>query len=316
MMPFKRLFNWASPAGTRARLSVLIFHRVLPELDVLFPDEMHASRFDELCGWLASWLNVLPLDQAVARLKTGTLPPRAGCITFDDGYADNFNIALPILQRHGLTATFFIATDFLNGGRMWNDTLIEAIRACALPVLDLSSLGLGRHALGSVKDRRGVISSLINQIKYQPVETRITITEQIGLLARAQLPNDLMMTANDITTMRQAGMQIGAHTVSHPILARLTDERARQEILDSQKFLEQLLGERVALFAYPNGKPGEDYTPGTVDIVRSLGFDAAVSTQWGASGFGDDHFQIRRFTPWDKTRLRFGLRMLTNMRNA
>jgi peptidoglycan/xylan/chitin deacetylase (PgdA/CDA1 family) len=125
-----------------------------------------------------------------------------------------------------------------------------------------------------------------------------------------------MMTASEITTMRRAGMQIGAHTVSHPILARLTDEQVRQEILDSQKFLEQLLGERVGLFAYPNGKPGEDYTQGTVDIVRSLGFDAAVSTQWGASGFSDDCFQIRRFTPWDKTRLRFGLRMLTNMRNA
>jgi hypothetical protein len=200
MMPLRSIFNWMSPSGAGARLSVLIFHRVLPEPDALFPDEMHASRFDELCGWLASWFNVLPLDQAVARLTTGTLPPRAGCITFDDGYADNFNIALPILQRRGLTATFFIATGFLNGGRMWNDTLIEAVRACALPMLDLSSLGLGRHALGSIDDRRLAISTLINQIKYQPVETRITITEQIGLLARAQLPNDLMMTAREITT--------------------------------------------------------------------------------------------------------------------
>jgi hypothetical protein len=67
------------------------------------------------------------------------------------------------------------------------------------------------------------------------------------------------------------------------------------------------------LFAYPNGKPGDDYSPATVEIVRSLGFDAAVSTQWGASGTGDDLLQIKRFTPWDKTRLRFGMRLLGNL---
>ena len=111
-------------------------------------------------------------------------------------------------------------------------------------------------------------------------------------------------------------MQIGAHTVSHPILARLSDEQARQEIGDSKIFLEKLLGERVGLFAYPNGKPGEDYMPQSVDVVRSLGFDAAVSTQWGTSGTGDDPLQIRRFTPWDKTKLRFGVRMLDNLRSA
>jgi hypothetical protein len=73
------------------------------------------------------------------------------------------------------------------------------------------------------------------------------------------------------------------------------------------------LGERVGLFAYPNGKPGEDYSPATVEVVRSLGFDAAVSTQWGASRLGDDLLQIKRFTPWDKTRGRFGVRLLRNL---
>ena len=315
-MLLKSLIQWASPTGARAHLSVLIFHRVLPEPDPLFPNEVHARRFDALCGWLASWFNVLPLDQAVARLKAGALPARAACITFDDGYADNHHVALPILQRHDLTATFFIATGFLDGGRMWNDTIIESIRACTAPELNLSPLGLGRHVLGSIGDRRAAIAALIDQIKYRPVQERITTTEQMAHLARVQLPHDLMMSSHEVKAMRQTGMQIGAHTVSHPILARLTDEQARQEIQGSKSFLEQLLGERVGLFAYPNGKPGEDYTPQSVDVVRSLGFDAAVSTRWGASGTGDDLFQIRRFTPWDQTRLRFGARMLGNLRNA
>src|SRR5450830_1129147 len=293
MTLLKPLFQWMSPAGASAHLSVLIFHRVLPEPDSLFPDEMHARRFDELCSWLASWFNVLPLDKAVARLKAGTLPARAACITFDDGYADNPRVALPILQRHGLTATFFIATGFLDGGRMWNDTIIETVRGITTPLLDCSKLGLGQYPVTTIAERKAAIAALINQIKYRQVADRISITEQIAHLAQVQLPHNLMMTAHEVKAMRQAGMQIGAHTVSHPILARLTDEQARQEIQGSKSFLEQLLGERVGLFAYPNGKPGEDYTPQSVDVVRSLGFDAAVSTQWGASGTGDDPLQIR-----------------------
>lgn len=305
-----------SPAGAKARLSVLIFHRVVPQPDPLLPEQMHARRFVAVCDWLKTWFNVLPLDESVRFLKSGALPARAACITFDDGYADNHDVALPILQRHGLTATFFIATGFLDGGRMWNDTVIESVRACVAPVLDLTSLGLGCHSLGSLNDRRVAISTLLDMIKYRPFDDRISITEDLAHLTQVQSPDDLMMTSREVKVMRQAGMQIGAHTVSHPILARLTDEQARQEIQGSKHFLEQLLGERVGLFAYPNGKPGEDYTTHHVDMVRGLDFDAAVSTQWGASGTADDLFQIRRFTPWGQTKLRFGARMLTNLLRA
>jgi peptidoglycan/xylan/chitin deacetylase (PgdA/CDA1 family) len=310
----KPLFHVMSPAGAHARLSVLIFHRVLTEPDPLFPDEMHARRFDALCGWLASWFNVLALDDAMARLSADTLPARAACITFDDGYADNHHVALPILQRHGLVATFFIATGFLDGGRMWNDTIIESIRRAKRPTLDLSSMGLGHHAIGSIDEKKAAIAELIAQIKYRPFDERVTVTEQIAQLARVSLPQNLMMTSQEVKALRQSGMQIGAHTISHPILARLTHEQAHLEVQSSKTFLEQLLGERVGLFAYPNGKPGEDYSPQSVEIVRGLGFDAAVSTTWGYSGAGDDMFQIRRFTPWDKTKLKFGVRLLMNLR--
>ncbi|MBA3057999.1 MAG: polysaccharide deacetylase family protein [Gammaproteobacteria bacterium] len=315
-MLLKPMLQCLSPGGARSRLSVLIFHRVLLEPDALFPDEMYARRFDDLCGWLAAWFNVLPLDQAAAHLKAGTLPARAACLTFDDGYADNYHVALPILRRHGLSATFFIATGFLDGGRMWNDSIIESIRACQRPFLDLSGLGLGRQALAGVQERQAAIAALIDQIKYRPAPQRVAMTEQIALLAQVALPHDLMMSSHEVRAMHQAGMQIGAHTVSHPILARLTDEQARDEILAGKQFLEQLLDERVSLFAYPNGKPGEDYTPRSVDLVRGLGFNAAVSTRWGACAVGDDLFQIRRFTPWDTTRLRFGARMLANLCSA
>lgn len=292
------ILKWTSPAGEGGRLSVLIFHRVLAQPDPLFPDEVDATRFNLICEWLKEWFYVLPLDQAVARLQSGTLPERAACITFDDGYADNYHVALPILQRHGLTATFFIATGFLDGGRMWNDTIIETVRS--------------RKDM-SIADRQAAIATHINAIKYRSVADRVAETEQLARSAGAQLPTNLMMTSAEVKAMRKAGMQIGAHTVSHPILARLTVEQTHKEISDSKQFLEDLLGERIGLFAYPNGKPGEDYSPQTVEVVRSLGFDAAVSTQWGASRMGDDLLQIKRFTPWDKSRMRFGLRLLRNL---
>ena len=93
------LLELLSPAGARGRLSILIFHRVHPQLDPMFPGEMHAATFRERMGWIREWFNVLPLDDAVTALSRGMLPSRALAITFDDGYADNFTVALPILKQ-------------------------------------------------------------------------------------------------------------------------------------------------------------------------------------------------------------------------
>jgi peptidoglycan/xylan/chitin deacetylase (PgdA/CDA1 family) len=311
---FRSLFRVLAPGGGSARLPVLIFHRVLPEPDAIFPDEMHARRFDELCGWLKAWFHVLPLDCAVAMLKSGSLPARAACITFDDGYADNFDVAMPILRAHGLPATFFIATGFLDGGRMWNDTVIESIRSANATKLDLGRFGC--FPVSSSIEKRVAIDAVIRQIKYLPMAERLAVASEIVIETHAQPPNNLMMTAEQVRVMRQSGMQIGAHTVSHPILSLLDEPQAKAEIKGSKDFLEGILGERIGLFAYPNGKPAEDYDDRTVDIVRGLDFDAAVCTQWGASRSGDDIFQIRRFTPWDRAKYFFGVRMLRNLAGA
>lgn len=311
-MIFRTLFNLASPAGPRAGLSILIFHRVLPEPDPLFPGEMDAARFDLLLSWLRDWFNVLPLAEAVARLQHGNLPMRAAAITFDDGYADNHDVALPILQRQGLSATFFIAVGFLDGGRMFNDTVIETVRRCGQPALDLTLLGLGRHAVGSLAEKRQAIPVLLNQIKYLPFAQRRETVDALAAIAEVTLPDDLMMTRQQVKALHEAGMGIGAHTVRHPILARLEAKEAEQEIAGSREFLQALLSEPVSLFAYPNGKPENDYRREHVEIVRRLGFKAAVSTAWGVARGDSDVFQLPRFTPWERPRWRFGLGLLRN----
>ena len=130
MSPWPLLMRTVSQGGNKGRLSVFIFHRVLREPDPLLNWDPDAARFRQLMVWVTECFNILPLDEAVRRLSERSLPPRAASITFDDGYADNFHIARPILESLGLTATFFIATGYLDGGIMWNDKVIEAIRHC------------------------------------------------------------------------------------------------------------------------------------------------------------------------------------------
>jgi peptidoglycan/xylan/chitin deacetylase (PgdA/CDA1 family) len=305
-----------SPAGRHARLSTLIFHRVLPVPDPMFPDEPDAERFDTVCRWLAGWFNVLPLDVAVQRLRSHRLPERALAITFDDGYADNHDVALPILTRHGLPATFFVATGFLDGGRMWNDTVIEALRLCRAPELDLRGLAgpeLGVLGLADTAARRAAIDRVLRAIKYLPIAARLEAAQQIVERSGVEPSRTLMMRSDQVRALRRAGMQVGAHTVTHPILATLDDSAARAEIGQSKHTLETLLGEPVTLFAYPNGRPGQDYSPRSVEIARELGFEAAVTTAKGVASAATDPFQIPRFTPWDRTRARFGVRMAGNL---
>lgn len=302
-----------SPAGLRQRLSILIFHRVLPKPDTLHDDLPDAHRFDQLIGWLCHWFQVLPLDQAMRRLADGSLPARAAAITFDDGYADNLTEAVPVLQRHGVTATFFIAASFLDGGRMWNDTVAEALRLCRADHLDLRDLGLADYALTDPPARRSALASLLGHAKYLPQPERQRLVNEIAQRVGERLPDDLMMTTAQLLALRDAGMQVGGHTLTHPILARIDDGQAREEIAGGKARLESVLGQPIELFAYPNGVPGRDYGRQHVEIIRQAGFRAAFTTAAGAAGRGSHPYQMPRFTPWDRSRLRFGARMVRNL---
>ena len=312
-------FRLVSPPGRTARLSILIFHRVLPQPDPLQPHEPDARRFSELLGWLKAWFTILPLAEAIPRLIDGSLPARAAVITFDDGYADNHDVALPLLKAHGLLATFFIATGHLDGGAMWNDRIIECVRALNADTLRLDDIpGLpatvpAQLPARALAERRAAIDLLLQQLKYLEPESRLDAVATIAARNRAQSQGNLMMSSAQVKAMAHAGMGIGAHTVTHPILARLDEHSARSEIATSKSFLENLLGEPVPYFAYPNGKPDIDYTVRDAAIVRDAGFTAALSTAWGATRAGDDLFQLPRFTAWDAQRTAFGVRMLHNL---
>ncbi|NBC48490.1 MAG: polysaccharide deacetylase family protein [Gammaproteobacteria bacterium] len=313
-MPLRAIAGRLSPAGPRARLSILIYHRVFARPDALLPSEPDAETFRWQLRVLASLFTVLPLSDAVERLAQGTLPARAACITFDDGYADNATVALPVLRELGLPATFFVATGYLDGGMMFNDQVLETLRRVPDGTLDWPEVGLGQREIRNDQDRKQIAAELIQRLKHlDPVE-RAEQAQAIAERSLEPLPDDLMMTSAQVRELSAAGMTIGGHTQTHPILARTADEQARKEIADGREALEGLLGEPVRLFAYPNGKPGQDYDARHVAIVRECGFDAAVSTAWGVSTSKSDRYQLARFTPWDQTPGRFALRLVRNLR--
>jgi len=311
------LFRAALAAARLGRprcLSVLIYHRVLAERDWMRPGEPTAEEFTWQMRLLGRHFNVLPLADAVQMMKDGRLPPRAACVTFDDGYADNATVALPILKRYGIPATVFVSAGYLDGGRMWNDTIVEALRTHPDKHLDLGDIGLPGYTLGDNTARRHAAYDIIRRSKYQEMARRDEVAARVAQ-ASGLLPADLMMTTAQLRTLHQQGIEIGGHTVSHPILARLPVARAREEIAQGKAALEALIGAPLRLFAYPNGQPDMDYTDDHVALVKEAGFVAAVSTNWGVSDRRSDPFQLPRFTPWDKSAAKFLLRMALNSRH-
>lgn len=312
-LPVRVGLSLASPGGGRGRLSILIFHRVLATKDELLPDLPDAFEFERKMLWIRRWFNVLPLSSAVDRLFDGSLPRRALCITFDDGYADNEQVAAPLLRRLGLSATFFISTGFLNGSCMWNDRIIEAVRATRCESVDPGVAGLPALPLHSVQTRREAINRILEATKHLDHGERDAAVARIVERSATRPSAGLMMREHQVRRLREFGMDVGAHTVSHPILARLAPDAAHTEIRSSKSHLEAITGSPVRLFAYPNGVPRQDYATTHVDMVRDCGFAAAVSTASGAASRRSDRFQLPRFTPWDGTAPRFGLRMALNL---
>jgi len=118
------------------RHQTLLFHRVLQQADPLLADDPDRAAFEGLMRYLQRHFNVIPLQEAIELSASDELPRASLSITFDDGYADNVSEALPILQKLALPATFFVATDYLDGGRMWNDTVIETVRRSPLGTVE------------------------------------------------------------------------------------------------------------------------------------------------------------------------------------
>jgi peptidoglycan/xylan/chitin deacetylase (PgdA/CDA1 family) len=298
------------------RLLVLIYHRVLPAPDAMYPYDPDVGAFRRQMTALREDFRVARLADAVADLARGTLPARTVAITFDDGFADNVTCALPVLAELGLTATFFIASGYLDGSPMFNDLVIEACRRA--PDGDWATgTALGTvHVPPSPAGRCALAYRMLGEIKYLEASQRLDTARRLLDAAGAVPPVGLMMDPAGLRRLRDAGMDIGAHTRSHPILARLDDAAAEREIRDGASDLADILGAPVEFFAYPNGRPGRDYGARDVAIVRRLAFRAAVSTAWGFADGRTDPHQVPRVGSWGRSAWQFSGRIALARRGS
>ncbi|MES2537639.1 MAG: polysaccharide deacetylase family protein [Pseudomonadota bacterium] len=260
---------------------------------------------------LADSFNVLPLHDAVRALAEDNLPPRAVCITFDDGYRSIHDFALPILKEFGLPATVFVTTGYISKSNMWNDRILEVMRQLPAGAIDLSDIGLGVHQLEALSEREQTVRSLMEKIKYLPPDTRLGIVQNLEERFGIALPHGLMLTPQMIVNLAQSNVEIGGHTISHPILSALDDDNAREEIFGNKQHLENIIGKPLRFFAYPNGKLGRDFNERHIQMVKEAGYIAAFTTAKGAATHHNDPFQLPRSRPWDPTPFRFGIRLLS-----
>lgn len=280
---------------------ILLYHRINDDRDPFLPS-MPVEQFRTQMEYVARNFQIVTLDDiAEGRI---THPDRHHiAITFDDGYRDNFTSAFPILKNLGLPATIFLATGYIGTGTIpWYDQVCLAFKLTTRDALPSVMEGAPAGALESREQRLKLLERMLDWLRSIDNDGR---TQAIKILFRVlgvpcslSLPN-YMLNWDEVRQMLPNKITFGAHTVTHPVLSRMPVKTLRQEVLQSQKTIEQKLKLPVRHFAYPFGRDmhcGET----AKRIVAECGFETAVTTEFGFNQPGDNLLALKRFTPWGR----------------
>jgi len=282
-------------AMNRQRILVLTYHR--------FSDAPRAGRTSSAnlakqLDYLASHYTVLPLSTIERQLREGwPLPHSTAAITIDDGYSDFYEIAWPALRRRNLPATVFVVTDFVDRKQwIWTDKLpflLSRMQADELAV-DVAGWSIS-GALTGESPRRQLASRINGILKNQPDGVKESLIDEIAARCLVNLPDtppdgSESCTWDQLREMESAGIEIGSHTVTHPVLTRVTPDRLRHELEESRGRLEGMLGHPVTSFCYPNGA----YDRTVRDAVARAGYRVAVTSDDGLNDATIDPLAIRR----------------------
>ncbi|MFT4937539.1 MAG: peptidoglycan/xylan/chitin deacetylase (PgdA/CDA1 family) [Paraglaciecola sp.] len=282
------------------KINIVCYHRVDGQ-----GANVTAQQFEQQMYWLSQYFNVMSLESALKAQEQGNLPAWTVCITIDDGYADCHDVIAPILAKYKLSACFFVSTIGIKQGYLWDDHLLHLLR---LDSAQNRKLKLGEDHFHLPHDG----TKLLNYIKYQSVEDREKSLAYLQQILGDARPLSEFLTSQQIRKLAELGMEIGAHTNNHPILSCESDSSARDEIVQSKQFLEDVTGREVKFFAYPNGKYRQDFQANHVQMVKDAGYLAAVSTDWfqKATIKSDKKFTLPRFTPWKRFELGYCLQLI------
>lgn len=289
--------------------AILMFHRVLPEGNsgAFCPTQgltVAPDQFREICrSLLSSGYEIVSLDEARDRILSGKNARRFACLTFDDGYRDNYEIAHPICAEFGIPMTVYVTTGLIDGtADMWwygLEALINRNQS-----IRFSHRGHEReHVCGSSAEKSHAYWQMVNLFRTATAQEKAALTEHFkdryGVDFAAISRGQAMTWEMVWELSRRDGVEIGAHTVTHPGLSTLGLEAARDEIERSRRILEERITRPVSHFAYPFGDP-ETVGEREFDLCRELGFATATTTRTGnlTSSHKDSLHNLPRIPVW------------------
>ena len=257
-----------------------------------------SDSLDALLGYLRSQFDALTVADAVERLQAGGGSSRPGvALTFDDGYADNLHHLLPVLRARRFPATVFVTSGTIGTReRLWFEETRRCIRETNAPAVEAEFLEQALP-LSTPQQRTIAAEAVVEGMKAtlaRPAEAVAHLREALGVAERPCDDTERMLSREELAALAADPLvTIGAHTVRHPMLARLPAEDAAREIEDSRAALAEIIGYQPAFFAYPNGQP-EDIPPAAVEHLRRSGWKCAVTTVPAVARRDDDPMLLPR----------------------
>lgn len=291
--------SWEKRARACGR--ILYYHRVNDDNDP-YSDAISTGLFEKHVRYLARHYKVVRLGEMMKRLTEGDCPELLVAITFDDGYADNYWNALPVLQRYGVPATIFLTTGGLDSGEpLWFERLADAVRKGSRDYIDLE-LDIPRRfwmrtPAERVEANRRMFALLRTLKNGERLEWLPRILQALGATEEGARGNG-MLSWEQVRSMNAAGIDFGGHTVTHPFLSKLTPQEAAWEVTECKRRIEEEIQQRTDYFAYPNGRE-EDIAAENKDALRAAGYRAALTTIWGMNDPSTDRMELRRGGPWE-----------------
>ncbi len=264
---------------TKSQVGILLYHRVCPSSDSWSVKPLSPRSFERQMEYLHRNYEILSLDTLVQYIQQGgPFPEKAVAITFDDGYKDNYLYAYPILVKHGIPATIFLTTGHIGSSKLfWFEQVKYVVQLTPLNQLELGELG--SYPLGTEVDRFRTSLAIARRLQKLPEERKRGVIEKLVNTCQVDIPDnlgeELFLSWDEIREMSADGISFGAHTVNHPVLTNLPLERARWEIVQSKKDIEEKLGREVTAFAYPFGP----FNAEIAGLVKESGFTSAVTTK-------------------------------------
>lgn len=307
------LLNGGISRRTTPVCHIFIYHRVNDDHDPFFGG-MPVDEFRWQMTYLKKNFHFVSLDQ----LATGSLPEDEKycvAVTFDDGYRDNCLHAFPVLQQLGIPATIFLATGYIDSGELtWYDRVRLGFKLTMRDRVSFAEMGGPELNLQSDRGRLEGLEKCLAWLRSLTQESRVEclreVFAQLRIPATASLPNT-MLSWEEIRRMSKHGIDFGAHTITHPVLSKISVAQLREEICGSKRTVEERLQRPVRHFAYPFGKPA-DVGVQAKQIVQEAGFQSAVTTVFGVNGPRQDRFELRRFGIREADRGLFALKLDLN----